>query len=238
MQALPAGRLLLAAAHTTHAAHTAAAHTAGAHAARTVATGAQTVHAAAHTAGAHVARTVATGAQSVSAGSLFLHLIIGLVVVLGLVALATKVVRRSTGLQARRQAPLAVLGRQSLGKGVSVAVVRAGDDTYLVGVSQHGVNRIARMAPEATAAFTVPTLRATQPAGAGRSLSLIGTKRRRLPPGAEPPASGGAGPRTAGPRTAGPAAASAAAASRPAGAAAPTWRSVVTSLQERTVRRA
>ena len=224
MQAPPTGRLLLAAAtHTSAATHTE----------RVVATGA-----AAHA--AHAAHAVATGAQTVSAGSLFLHLIIGLVVVLGLVALATKVVRRSTGLQARRQAPLAVLGRQSLGKGVSVAVVRAGGDTYLVGVSQHGVNRIARMDRDAALGFAAPALAAPPPGGAGRTLSLVSATGRRLAPRSEPPASEAASLGAADVRAAGAAAtrAAGAAATRAAGAAAPTWRSVISSWQERTVRRA
>lgn len=154
-------------------------------------------------------RSHAAAAQTVSAGSLFLHLIVGLIVVLGLLALATRVVRRSGGLQARRQAPLAVLGRQSLGKGASVAVIKAGEEAYLIGVSQHGISRLARMSSTAAAAFTTPAVsRASQRASS--PLSLV---------------TGVAGPRRDDP-------------AQPGGAAGGTWRSVLSALQERTVRRA
>lgn len=48
----------------------------------------------------------------------------------------------------KRVAPLAVIGRQPLGKGVQIAVVRAGAETYLLGVTAHQVTRLARFKPD------------------------------------------------------------------------------------------
>ncbi len=180
------------------------------------------VGSAAHTAVGAAART---GAQTVTAGSLFVRLVVGLLVVLALLAVVVRVLRRSTGLQARRQAPLAVLARQSLGKGVSVAVVRAGDDTFLLGVAPQHVTRIARMEPDTLGAVEAPPGRSTR-----------GGVRGRAPAVRNPLALvAGAGRRTADARAGGEGiAAGPTSGLRPA----PTWRSVVTSLQERTVRRA
>ena len=95
---------------------------------------------------ASTGHTASTGAKSVSAGSLFFQLIIGLAVVLAIIAVVSKVLRKRVGGGAFRRSnqPLAVLGRQSLGKGVQIAIVRAGTETMVLGVTQHQVSRLGR----------------------------------------------------------------------------------------------
>ncbi len=94
--------------------------------------------------------TAVSTAQPVSATSLFLQLMLGLAVVLGLIWVVSRVVRGRVGttMGKRRSAPLAVLGRQPLGKGVQVAIVKAGAETYLLGVTAHQVTRLARFRPD------------------------------------------------------------------------------------------
>jgi flagellar biogenesis protein FliO len=85
-----------------------------------------------------------TGAKTVSAAHLFLQLFIGLAVILGLIFIVGRVLKGRVGLVRRVSAPLAVIGRQPLGKGVQVAIVKAGTDTYLLGVTAHQVTRLGR----------------------------------------------------------------------------------------------
>jgi flagellar biogenesis protein FliO len=95
--------------------------------------------------------TVTPGAaKAVSVSSLFLQLMVGLAVVLALIWIAARVVRGRVGVNAgrRHSAALAVLGRQPLGKGVQVAIVKAGAETYLLGVTAHQVTRLARYVPD------------------------------------------------------------------------------------------
>jgi flagellar biogenesis protein FliO len=83
-------------------------------------------------------------ASTVSVTSLLLQLVIGLGVVLGIIALVTRLLRGKAGMAmgARRQGALTVLHRQSLGKGSAVAIVRAAGHVYLLGVTQQSVRRI------------------------------------------------------------------------------------------------
>lgn len=94
--------------------------------------------------------TAVSTAKPVSATSLFLQLMLGLAVVLGLIWVVSRVVRGRMGstMGKRRLAPLAVLGRQPLGKGVQIAIVKAGAETYLLGVTAHQVTRLARYQPD------------------------------------------------------------------------------------------
>lgn len=94
--------------------------------------------------------TSAGTAKSVSATSLFFQLMIGLVVILAIIWVASRLLKGRFGgsLAQRRSAPLAVLGRQTLGKGVQIAIVKAGAQTYLLGVTAHQVTRLARFEPE------------------------------------------------------------------------------------------
>lgn len=97
----------------------------------------------------------ASTAKSVSAGSLFFQLVIALAVILGLIAVMARVMRGRVGNIRKSNAPLAVLGRQTLGKGVQVAIVRAGSDTYVLGVTPHQVSRLGRYVEDpATAELT------------------------------------------------------------------------------------
>jgi len=90
--------------------------------------------------------TVATGSNSVSATSLMFQLLVGLAVVLALIWLASKVAKgrfvKSAGSK-RSEAGMTVLNRQTLGKGVHVAIVRAGSETLLLGITAHQVTRLA-----------------------------------------------------------------------------------------------
>lgn len=94
--------------------------------------------------------TAVSTAQPVSATSLFLQLMLGLAVVLGIIWAASRLLRGRVGntVSKRRSATLAVLGRQPLGKGVQIAIVKAGAETYLLGVTPHRVTRLARFQPD------------------------------------------------------------------------------------------
>lgn len=89
-------------------------------------------------------------AKPVSATSLFVQLMIGLAVVLGLIWVVSKVVKGRFGANVakRRAAPLAVIGRQPLGKGIQVAIVKAGAETLVLGVTAHQVTRLGRFEPD------------------------------------------------------------------------------------------
>ncbi len=92
----------------------------------------------AHAATGHVL----TGAQNVSASSLLVQMVDGLAVIIVLIKLASRLVRGRGG-RALGHGPrphgVSVVGRQSLGKGVQVAMVTAGRQTYLLGVTQRQV---------------------------------------------------------------------------------------------------
>ena len=89
-----------------------------------------------------------TGAQSVSASSLLVQMVVGLVVIIFLIKMASKFVQgrggRSLGHKPRSQG-VTVVGRQSLGKGVQVAVVAAGQRTYLLGVTPQQVTLLGEI---------------------------------------------------------------------------------------------
>jgi len=94
---------------------------------------------------------VSAAAQTVSAGGLLVQLVVGLGVILGIIALASRILRgkaASSRFLTRQNAPLMVMGRQTLGKGVSVAVVRVGSRAFVLGVTQNGVRRIAEVEPD------------------------------------------------------------------------------------------
>ncbi len=100
---------------------------------------------------AHHAGQVSTGAQSVSASSLLVQMVVGLVVIIVLIKLATRFVqgRGVRGVVRRpRTDGVAVIGRQSLGKGVQVAMVAAGKQTYLLGVTQRQVTLLGQLDPD------------------------------------------------------------------------------------------
>ena len=90
--------------------------------------------------------SASAAAKSVSATSLMFQLLLGLAVVLGIIWVGARLVRGRFGVTPgrRRPTPLAVVGRQTLGKGVQLAVVRAGADTWLLGVTAHQITRLGR----------------------------------------------------------------------------------------------
>ncbi len=86
-----------------------------------------------------------------SATSLMFQLLVGLAVVLVLIWLASKVARgrfAKTARSKRSDAVMTVLNRQTLGKGVHVAIVRAGSETLLLGVTAHQVTRLAELSSD------------------------------------------------------------------------------------------
>lgn len=109
--------------------------------------------AAAHHAGTSTGAGHGSGtAQTVSASSLLVQMVIGLVVVVGLIKVGSRLLQGKAGKAlgpGRRPGPVAVLGRQSLGKGVQVAVVSAADQAYLVGVTQQQVTMLGQLVPGA-----------------------------------------------------------------------------------------
>lgn len=205
-------------------------------------------------------------APTVSAGHLLFQLVLGLGVVLAIVLGAKRLLhgRGSSlaGLGASRRSPIRVLGRHSLGKGVSVAVVQFGDDAYLVGVTPTSVRRLAR-----TEAARLAAAEDEAPTGSRRvdpSATTLGRALGRISPALAAhlaPSPAGDGRPTPGRRTlparAGTDAAvldlvpvirsseptsagdGTARAATPRGARpAPTWTSAIEHLRERTVRRA
>jgi flagellar biogenesis protein FliO len=96
----------------------------------------------------HAATHASTGAQNVSASSLLVQMVVGLVVIIVLIKLASKFVQgrggRALGRGPRSQA-VAVVGRQSLGKGVQVAMVAAGNQTYLLGVTPRQITLLGEV---------------------------------------------------------------------------------------------
>jgi len=72
----------------------------------------------------------------------------------------------------RRPVLLTVVARQSMGKGVSIAIVEAAGSTYLLGVTNHQVTRLDQLDPAAVS---------EQPAD---DVAIVGTSagsRRRSP---------------------------------------------------------
>jgi flagellar biogenesis protein FliO len=109
---------------------------------------------------AHHAATTpgSTGAQSVSASSLLIQMVVGLIVIVFLIKMASKFVQGRGGRAGRvlghgpRAQGVSVIGRQSLGKGVQVAMVAAGKQTYLLGVTQRQVTLLGEVDTDAAAA--------------------------------------------------------------------------------------
>jgi flagellar biogenesis protein FliO len=75
-------------------------------------------------------------------------MVVGLVVIVFLIKVVSKFIQgrggRSLG-QGPRSHGVAVVGRQSLGKGVQVAMVAAGKQTYLLGVTQRQVTLLGEV---------------------------------------------------------------------------------------------
>jgi len=202
--------------HATTVAHHA---TTVAHHATTVAHHATTV--------AHHATTVAhhataghgiTGAQNVSASSLLVQMVIGLAVIIVLIKVASRLVQGRGGralAHGPRQAGVSVVGRQSLGKGVQVAMVTAGRQTYLLGVTQRQVTLLGEV--DTTEPVVVSVGSTPEPA-AGLPLVSAAASPAALTSGSLAVAVGSTGPGTA--------------------TNAPAWRSAIEQIRVRTVRRA
>ena len=123
-------------------------------------------------------------AKPVSATSLMFQLLVGLAVVLGIIWVAAKIARGRIGLAGprKRNTPLAVLSRQPLGKGVQIAVVKAGAEQYLLGITAHQVTRLARFKPDEselleTSSDDLPPIGRPGPGGAPPAFRLPSTFR-------------------------------------------------------------
>jgi flagellar biogenesis protein FliO len=101
----------------------------------------------------HAATGGSTGAQNVSVSSLLVQMVVGLCVIIVLIKLASKFVQGRGG-RALAHGPrphgVSVLGRQSLGKGVQVAMVAAGTQTFLLGVTQRQVTLLGQIDSDET----------------------------------------------------------------------------------------
>jgi flagellar biogenesis protein FliO len=96
----------------------------------------------------HAATHGSTGAQSVSASSLLIQMVVGLVVIIFLIKVVSRFVQGRGGralVRGPRTHGVAVVGRQSLGKGVQVAMVAAGKQTYLLGVTPRQVTLLGEV---------------------------------------------------------------------------------------------
>lgn len=209
-------------------------------------------------------------APTVSAGHLLVQLLLALGVVLVLVLGAKRLLHGRGGalgaLGSARRSPIRVLGRHSLGKGVSVAVIQFGDDAYLVGVTPTAVRRLAVTdarhleAAGGDGAGALRPRRGADPAATtlGRALSRLSpalggqlTARARatgsgraLPTTASSVGDEGAAtvvdlvPQARSARTISAGDGTARTASSRGARPAPTWTSAIEHLRERTVRRA
>lgn len=92
----------------------------------------------------------ATTTHDVSATSLLVQMVIGLVVVVALIKVASRLLEGRVGRgglgRARGRETITVLGRHSLGKGVQVAVVAAADTTFVLGITQQQVTVLGQPA--------------------------------------------------------------------------------------------
>jgi flagellar biogenesis protein FliO len=106
------------------------------------------------------------------------RLLLSLAVVLGLMVAAAAVLRRKAlpGSTRRRPVPIEVLGRQVLSRGASVAVVRAGGRSLVLGVTDTSVRLLAEADADSLEgeAPGAPALRTGPPGPAGRTTSLPG----------------------------------------------------------------
>jgi flagellar biosynthetic protein FliO len=101
--------------------------------------------------------------------------VLSLAVVLGIMAGAAALLRKRSlpglgGGPRRKAAPIEVLSRQMLGKGASVAVVRAGGHTLVLGVTDTSVRMLAEADPDS---FALP----------GEEPITRGAQRTALPAG-------------------------------------------------------
>lgn len=79
--------------------------------------------------------------DSAATAELTIRMLLGLAVIVGMLALGTRMVRRRVGGAAA--VAIDVRGRQVLSKAASVAVVQVGSRNLLLGVSEHGVSLLA-----------------------------------------------------------------------------------------------
>ena len=85
---------------------------------------------------------------------MLVRLVLSLGVVLGLMAVAANVMRRTgmgggaAGLGRRRGLPIEVVARHSVGRRSSVALVRAGGKSLVLGVTDHTITVLAETDPD------------------------------------------------------------------------------------------
>jgi flagellar protein FliO/FliZ len=107
------------------------------------------------------------------------NMFLALMAVLGLMWLLARVARRPLG--GRNAGALAVLARQPLTRGASVAVVRVGTQAYVLGITDQSVTLLAETDPAAIEAAAHPTheVRETVPLDALSGSALSPSTWRR-----------------------------------------------------------
>lgn len=95
---------------------------------------------------------LSSGAATVSVAGLLLQMVIGLGVVLAAIAVISRLVKGRGGRigvsLGRRPALINVVGRQALGKGISLAVVKIGERAFLLGVTPNSVRQLSELSAE------------------------------------------------------------------------------------------
>lgn len=110
------------------------------------------------------------------------RIILALGVVLGLIWAIAKRVRGSAGSKRRASKLIDVLGRQQLTRGASVAVVRIGDQTLIVGVTEGRVNVLGELDSAAAAVQSADTaVTASAATGQGHVISSTAPTTKKPP---------------------------------------------------------
>lgn len=121
------------------------------------------------------ATSASVSSTKVSAPELLLQLVLGLGLVLVLVAVAARVLRRrGNGIALRvqrRDSTIRVLGRQPMGRGVSVAVVQVGERAYLIGITPTTIHPLGDADVKCLSSNDSDALR--DGTGIGRTKSLV-----------------------------------------------------------------
>jgi flagellar protein FliO/FliZ len=114
--------------------------------------------------------------------ALFARFAFSMAVVLGLIALCTRVYRRGRMGSRRRGTPIEVLARQSLTKRSQVVVLRAGDRGLVLGVTDSSVQVLAETDLGALGAAPIEIEPAASPPGPAASGTTSPGRALALPP--------------------------------------------------------
>jgi flagellar protein FliO/FliZ len=110
------------------------------------------------------------------------RLVVSLGIVLGLMALAAAVMRRTGaggGTTRRRGLPIEVVARHTLGRRSSVALVRAGGKGFVLGVTDQTITLLAEADPESLVPLTPEQPARTPVAAANPWTALVENVREK-----------------------------------------------------------